>query len=204
MLGAVVESWLPLLDFWFGELSDGLADNAHRHNWFEPAPEFDAACTQRFGHLLAPASAGALDDWLAHERGRLAFIVLNDQLSRNIHRGTARAYASDPAALQAAWDGVDQGVDRALSWDERSFFYMPFEHSERMLDQHLAVGLFSHLRDEAPKELRSAMGNSLRYAQRHRDIIKRFGRFPHRNDVLERASSEAELEYLTSASSFGQ
>jgi len=199
-----VEPWLPLLDFWFGELNDGLADEAHRRNWFEPTREFDAACAQRFGAQLQQASAGELDDWLADDRGRLAFIVLNDQLSRNIHRGTARAYASDPVALYAAREGLEQGADRGLGWDERSFFYMPFEHSERMLDQHLAVGLFTHLRDEAPKELRNTVGNSLRYAQRHRDIIARFGRFPHRNDVLERASSDAELEYLASASSFGQ
>jgi len=204
MLGPVVAAWQALLEFWFGELTNGLADDAHRSKWFQPDDEFDALCAQRFAPLLTHAADGELDDWLADHHGRLAFIVLHDQLNRNIYRGSARAFSGDQIAIQAARDGVEQGADRLLDWDERGFFYMPFEHSERILDQHLAVGLFSQLRDEAPPELRNILGNSLRFAQRHRDVIARFGRFPHRNDALGRTSSEAELEYLQTASGFGQ
>ena len=107
-------------------------------------------------------------------------------------------------ALQAATDGVTSGIERSLCWDERSFFYMPFQHYERIIDQHLAVGLFTSLRDEAPRHLRSAMGNKLRSAQQHRDIILRFGRFPHRNHTLGRASSKAEQQFLKHNNGFGQ
>lgn len=96
------------------------------------------------------------------------------------------------------------GIDRALNFDQRAFFYMPFEHSENILDQHIAVGLFSQLRDESPGPRRELIGNNLRFAQQHRDIIARFGRFPHRNAVLERDSSPEELDFVAAGDGFGQ
>ena len=125
-------------------------------------------------------------------------------MPRNIYRGNAQAYAWDTTALQAAREGVSQQADRELGWDERSFFYMPFEHAENLLDQHLAVGLYSLMRDESPRELRNQTGNSLRYAQQHRDIILRFGRFPHRNVVLGRKSSADEATFVAGGDGFGQ
>ena len=197
------DPWAPVLEFWFGELSDGLAQPEIRQRWFEANPEFDNAC-RRFESLLDDARDGALDAWLVSPRGTLAYILLTDQLPRNIHRGAAQAYAWDELARDAAAEGIRQRQDRALGWDERSFFYMPFEHSEDLLDQHTAVGLFSALRDEAPGPLRETIGNSLRYAHQHRDVITRFGRFPHRNAVLGRASSEEEQAFVAAGDGFGQ
>ena len=195
--------WTALLSFWFGELNDGVADDAHRKRWFEVDPEFDAACGQ-FAPLLDGARDERLNAWLVSPQGTLAFILLTDQLPRNIHRGSADAFAWDGLARTAAVDGIRQRQDRDLGWDERSFFYLPFEHSEDLLDQHTAVGLFSALRDEAPKSQRQAMGNSLRFAQKHRDVIARFGRFPHRNAALRRASDAEEAAFVAAGEGFGQ
>ena len=199
-----IEEWQPLLDFWFGTLVDGVAQADKRQQWFQPNPNFDAQCSAQFGPLLALAVAGDLDDWLVTARGRLAFIILTDQMPRNIYRGSAQAYAWDALALQAARKGIGLKNDRALGWDERSFFYMPFEHAEDILDQHLAVGLFALIRDESPPELRNQYGNNLRHAQQHRDIILRFGRFPHRNIVLGRKSTADETAFVASGDGFGQ
>jgi uncharacterized protein (DUF924 family) len=199
-----MQPWQPLLDFWFGPLIDGVAEADRRQQWFLAEPNFDAQCSAQFGPLLAPALAGELDDWLVKAHGRLAFIILTDQMPRNIYRGSAQAYAWDTKALQAAKDGVAAQADRELGWDERSFFYMPFEHAENLLDQHLAVGLFALMRDESPGELRNQTGNSLRFAQQHRDIILRFGRFPHRNAVLGRKSSAQEVDFVAGSDGFGQ
>ncbi len=193
-----------LLDFWFGELSDGLADDAHRQRWFAPDRAFDEVCEQRFAPLLDRAQRGELDGWQTTPRGRLGFIVLCDQMPRNVHRGRSQAYAWDGLALAAAKAGIREKQDVELGWDERCFFYMPFEHSEDLIDQHTAVGLFSALRDESPGEIRELTGNYLRYAHQHRDIVQRFGRFPHRNAVLGRTSSDAEGAFVAGSDGFGQ
>lgn len=193
-----------VLQFWFGQLEDGVASPAQRQLWFVSDPEFDARCTAEFASWLSAAAEGQLDAWLENPRTTLAFIVLCDQLPRNIHRGTAQAFAWDPLALRAAHQGIEAGFDQTLAWDERAFFYMPFEHSERVLDQHLAVGLFTSLRDQIPTQHKSNAGNNLRFAQQHRDIILRFGRFPHRNAVLDRTSTAEELTYIADSDGFGQ
>ena len=204
MLGLVVPDWPDVLDFWFGSLNDtGQADDVQRSLWFQTNAQFDAEC-RTFEPLLDKALTGNLEAWRNSPKSTLAYIVLCDQLPRNIFRGTAAAFKWDPLALAAARSGVAAGQDRTLALDERAFFYMPFEHSERMIDQYLAVGLFATLRDEAPGELRSIYGNMLRFAQQHRDIILRFGRYPHRNAVLGRESSSEELAYIASSDGFGQ
>jgi uncharacterized protein (DUF924 family) len=204
MLGLVMPAWQALLDFWFGRLNAGLADDSHRRQWFTPDAQFDARCRQHFQHLLDKDVEPSLNAWLTTPQGRLAFIVLTDQLPRNIFRGTARAFAWDHLALQAAKQGLREEDDRKLPWDYRAFFYLPFEHSESLSDQHLAVGLFTFLRDESPKDIRQITGNYLRFAQQHRDIIARFGRFPHRNAVLGRMSSDDELAFIADTDGFGQ
>ncbi len=194
-----------VLSFWFGTLGDdGFADEAVRKRWFESSRTFDAACRDTFAETLDAVADNKLADWLIEPAGRLAYIVLCDQLPRNIYRGDARAFAWDSYALAAAREGVARGDDLQLALDERCFFYMPFEHSENLVDQHLAVGLFTHVRDSSPKARRELTGNALRYAQQHRDIVLRFGRFPHRNAVLGRASSEAEKEFVAGSDGFGQ
>ena len=195
-------SYDRILDFWFGELESGLADAAHRKRWYKSTKALDAEIGERFGALLESAAERRLDDWFESPAGRLAFIVLCDQFPRNAFRGTARAFAYDPLALEAARDGIRLGEDQALETDQRSFFYMPFEHSEDLLDQHTCVGLFSQLLDETPADFKDKV--SLSYAHQHRDIIVRFGRFPHRNEALERTSTPDELTYLADGRTFGQ
>ena len=193
-----------LLSFWFGELTDGFADEHHRNRWFSGGLSFDEECRVEFASLANQAADGELASWLDTPRTRLAYILLTDQLPRNIHRGQPLAFASDGAALNAARTGIAAGMDRELTFDERSFFYLPFEHSENLVDQHTCVGLFMDLRDETPAGFRHLTGGNLRYAQQHRDILKRFGRFPHRNALLGRQSTAEESAFLAQGHDFGQ
>jgi uncharacterized protein (DUF924 family) len=172
-----------VLAFWFAD------DPAtHRKVWFEKDAAFDAACT---GLAAARdlAKAGALDAWADTPRGGLALVVLLDQLSRNLHRGTAEAFAGDAKARVVARDMITCGFDQALTPVERMFVYLPFEHSEELADQELSVRLFEALDAELSEK-------TLDYAVRHRDVIRRFGRFPHRNTALGRPSTLDEQAYL--------
>lgn len=187
-----------LLNFWFGQLEDGFADDVHRQRWFMGGDEFDSACRTQFGALQDQAHAGALDHWTSSPRGMLALILLCDQIPRNIFRNDARAFRTDPLALAAAHQGVVAGFDRQLGFDERAFCYLPFEHSENLLHQHTAVGLYTLLRDETPQGKRHLTGNYLQHAHQHRDTIIRFDRFPYRNAALGRTNSAAETQYLAS------
>jgi uncharacterized protein (DUF924 family) len=172
-----------VLDFWFA--GDG---TQHRAAWFDKDAAFDAKCA-RFADALRAARSGAFDHWTDTARGMLALIVLLDQLSRNLHRGSPDSFAADAQARAVARDAVARGLDGALHPMERSFVYLPFEHSEALADQDESVRLF--------ETLRLALGDStVEYAYRHRDLIRRFGRFPHRNAVLGRASTPEELRYL--------
>jgi uncharacterized protein (DUF924 family) len=172
-----------VLDFWFA--SD---PTAHRKVWFEKHAEFDAACS-RFADALRDARAGAFDHWTATPRGTLALIILLDQFSRNLHRGSPEAFAADAKALGIARSAVARGFDQALGPVERMFVYLPFEHSENLVDQDESVRLYAKLRETLGED-------SIRYGESHRDVIRRFGRFPHRNTALGRVSTPDELAYL--------
>ncbi len=193
-----------VLDFWFGPQADGFSDAFHRGRWYAFDPAFDQEIVSSFGATLAAAARGELGDWLQTPATCLAYILVTDQFSRQIHRRTANAFATDTRALDAARVGISQGWDRTLGYDERAFFYLPFEHSEELIDQHTAVGLFTQLRDETPQPHRHQTGEYLRHAHQHRDIVQRFGRFPHRNALIGRTSTPAELTHLESAGGFGQ
>ncbi len=172
-----------VLEFWFA--GDG---TRYRAAWFKQDPAFDAECA-RFADALHAARDGAFDHWAATPRGMLALIVLLDQFSRNLHRGSPDSFAADAQARALARDAVARGFDRVLHPVERSFVYLPFEHSEDLADQHESVRLF--------EALRLALGDStVEYAYRHRDLIRRFGRFPHRNAALGRESTAEEVRYL--------
>jgi uncharacterized protein (DUF924 family) len=178
-----------ILAFWFAE-----GRNTPRKAWFVTDAEFDAAIRDRFGALLNPAREGALDGWAERPAGALALLVLLDQFPRNLHRGSPQAFGSDAHARAMARQAVlARGLDRALTPTERVFLYLPFEHSEAMADQDLSVTLFEGLRDSAPHR---APGGAIDYAWRHHAVIRRFGRFPHRNAVLGRASTADERAYL--------
>ena len=174
-----------VLAFWFGEG----ADYGKRHKrWFEKNAGFDAELARRFSALHARLSANR--EWLDPAHACLARILVLDQFPRNMFRGTPRAFVSDAAALEAARHAVASGYDAELLPVERLFVYLPFEHSERLEDQERACELC------APLASFPETDDTLRYAIAHRDIIRRFGRFPHRNAILGRASTPAELEFL--------
>jgi uncharacterized protein (DUF924 family) len=193
-----------VLDFWFGEMTDGFCSAATRRRWFAADPAFDQEIVAQFARLLEEAARGALTGWLDEARSNLALVIITDQFSRQVHRGSRDAFATDALARDAARAGIERGHDRSFSIDERSFFYLPFEHSESRVDQHTSVGLFTQLVEDTPVSHRAIAEESLRFARGHRDIVTRFGRFPHRNACLGRASSEAEQEFLRKASRFGQ
>ena len=186
-----------VLDFWFGELDDeGNADKAHIERWFTSDPAFDAECRARFSDLHEAVAAGEREAWLEAPRGRLAYVIVLDQLSRNMFRGTAKMFAYDARSLRAAEAGVAAGEDRRLAFAERGFLYMPLMHAEDAAAQARCVALFEALRDEVSGERRRRAAMSLDFAEQHRAIIERFGRFPHRNATLGRASTPEELAFL--------
>ena len=173
----------PLLAYWF--------DEATRPRWFVKDPAFDAELGERFGPLAALAAEGALDHWADTPRGALALVILLDQLPRNLHRGRPEAFAQDAKARAVATKALAAGHDAAMTPEERLFLSLPFEHSEALADQERSMALFEALGDP---EL-------LDYARRHYEIIHRFGRFPHRNAVLGRASTADELAFLAGPNS---
>lgn len=186
-----------LLRFWFGEDADSTTTaEAQAELWWGRSPATDELLQERFGAAASAAAAGVLDHWTGSPRGRLALILLLDQLPRAIHRGTPAAFATDAKALETARRGLDSGADRLLRPIERVFFYLPFEHSERLADQDLSVALFRGLRDAVPEQQRGPFTTFLDYAERHREVIARFGRFPHRNALLKRDSTTEEIEFL--------
>ena len=154
--------------------------------WFRKDEDFDRKLSERYLDLQRRAASGALDDWMEKAEGSLALLLLLDQFSRNMFRGSAEAYAADPKARTIADSAIRLGHDREFDTDLRSFFYLPYEHSESLTDQHRSVQLIH------------ALGHPeyLKYALLHRVIIRRFGRFPHRNSVLGRHTSPAEEAFL--------
>lgn len=184
-----------LLGFWF---ADGL-DN-FRQAWFTKDETFDASCRDGFGTLVVPARDGAFDGWAATPRGALALMLLLDQFPRNLYRGSAEAFASDDHARAMARRAVLRDrIDLALPPTARVFLYLPFEHGEAMDDQNLSVALFEGLRDH-PSQARQ--GGAIDYAWRHRQVIQRFGRFPHRNMPLGRDSTPEERAWLAAGGGF--
>lgn len=187
-----------VLDFWFGACGpDGALDRAKQKMWFGSGHQHDAVIRKQFGKLHRRAARGELDaEWAATPRGRIALIVVLDQFSRHIHRGTASAFAQDPAAQRLALAGVEQGVDRALIPAQRAFFYLPFEHAEDLKLQQLSTRSFERLASEVAPAWRKEYAGFADYAGHHRDIVERFGRFPHRNQILGRVSTPEEIEFL--------
>ena len=177
-----------VLEFWFGA-PDSHEYGQARDIWFTKSAATDALVRDRFGPILDSALRGDLDGWSRTPRGALALIVVLDQFTRNIHRDTPRAFEGDPAALGLAAKLVDGGGDRALVPVERWFAYLPFEHSESLLHQYESVRLFEQL-------AQAGLETPLPWARRHFDVIRRFGRFPHRNELLGRESTTEEREFL--------
>ena len=198
---------VALLDFWFDvDVDDRASLEKRMRRWFASTADEDRELEARFGKLARQAAAGALDDLAASARGRLALILLLDQLPRNLHRGTPEAFAGDRQALDLCLSGLNAGLDEDLQTLERIFYFMPLQHSEDRADQELSVETFAGLATEpVPPALAAALRKCADYAVAHRDIVERFGRFPHRNRALGRKSTRAELEFLEAGgASFGQ
>lgn len=181
-----------VLDFWFLPPSDP-GHGQQRAAWFRKDDAFDAAIRTRFGDAIERAVSGGLREWDEQgPRGVLARLLVLDQFTRNAHRNTPQAFAGDTLALGAARQLVDSGVHLALTPVERQFAYMPFEHAEDARMQEQSVTLFTELAAQ-----HDGFGEALDYAHRHRGVIARFGRFPHRNPILGRASTPDEQDYLS-------
>lgn len=178
-----------ILDFWFGPPGEMLESFSSR--WFMGGPTFDAEIRRRFEPLVERALAGEFVDWEDTPRGRLALVLMLDQFTRNLYRHTARAFAGDPRAQALALSAVDSGMDRSLGLYERVFMYLPFEHGESPEWQQLSLRQFESLAAEA-----GGFDAYLDYARRHAEIIERWGRYPHRNLALGRASTAAEEDFL--------
>ncbi|MBF0306379.1 MAG: DUF924 domain-containing protein [Alphaproteobacteria bacterium] len=168
-----------LLEFWFSAEA--------RPRWFLEDRWLDREVNRRFADLWEMAAEGHLDDWAGTPHGLLALVLLLDQVPRHMFRGTERAYSTDARALAWARIGVDRGDDALLDTTQRRFLFLPFEHSENLSDQKRAVALFRRWNDDP---------GGLDYALRHRSVIERFGRFPHRNAALGRATTPDEADFL--------
>ncbi len=166
-----------VLAFWFDELG--------KDAWFKKSDDVDRTIAMRFGDLYRSALAGELEDWRATATGSVALVIVLDQFGRNMFRGRPEAFGGDALALQVAKSAIERGFEDELTTDQRYFLYMPFMHSELLADQDRCVAFFE------------ALGDGVKYAQGHHDIVARFGRFPHRNEVLGRESSDEEREFLT-------
>jgi uncharacterized protein (DUF924 family) len=178
-----------VLEYWFGPRGSDEWGTL-RKLWFTGGKQADEEIRSRFAELHARALRGELDDWQQSAEGCLALVIVLDQFSRNLHRGTADAFAADAKALALAKRAIDQGFDQAVLPVQRWFFYLPFEHAEDLDDQQRAVELFSAL----PEHEGRAIG--VDYARQHLEIIERFGRFPHRNEMLGRESTAEEAQWL--------
>jgi uncharacterized protein (DUF924 family) len=190
-----------VLHFWLGAPGDPPMRNAEK--WWKKDAAFDDECRQKFGHLIEAGVRGELADWKKTPHGRLALVVLFDQLSRNVFRGTPRSFAQDPLARDAALEAITLGDERTFSTMERAFLYMPLMHAEDVGLQHQCVASFSRLASQAPAELKKTIEEYVDYAKKHEEIVERFGRFPHRNAILGRESTKEEDAFLkTPGSSF--
>lgn len=175
---------IQLITFWFS--------TPVRPFWFHATPAFDQQLERDYGTLVEQASLGELDSWMSTAQGCLALVILLDQFPLNIFRSTARAFAGEAAARSVAEYALNRGFDQSLGPEEKAFLYMPFMHSEALADQDRSVSLYQA----------AGLEYNLKFAQHHREIIRRFGRFPHRNAILGRTSTAEEDAYLNSPEAF--
>ena len=186
-----------ILAFWFGtKKASGRAADGKAALWWGKSEDTDREIRQRFEPVYEQITHGGHQDWQKTPHGALAYIIVLDQFSRNMFRDTPKMYAADHLAVAAVKAGLDAGYDRELVCDECSFLYMPLMHSEALVDQEHCVQLFADLCERVPDSERKDFENSYDFAIQHRDIVARFGRFPHRNEILGRESTPEELTFL--------
>ncbi len=194
-----------VLNTWFRDSETGRMDLAQAKRWFMGGKDFDDVLTKEYLTTLEAAANGELDHWLDDSDTTLALIILLDQVTRNVYRGTARAFSNDEKALTAAHHAITQNYIKQLPFTQKVFCYMPFMHDESMESQDLCLSLFEQLKKDAPVEYAEFADRTLASAHEHRDIILQFGRYPHRNAVMDRTNTAEETEWLeTRKRSFGQ
>jgi len=186
-----------ILEFWFGHFPNAYSSDPSRVDmWFKNGSAYDEEIFLKFGQIYHKAIDGECDHWLDTQRGRLAMIILLDQFSRHIYRGTAEAFAQDIKAQEICIEGIISGHDQLLHPVERSFFYLPLEHAENIEHQELSIKAFERLVEDVIPEYREPYQMSLEYAKKHHFVINLFGRFPELNEILERDSTEEELAFM--------
>ena len=192
-----MEDICSVLQFWFGDAADNAA-TAQRQAplWWGKDQAADDLIRTRFSASLENAAANGLADWTESAEGMLALIILLDQFPRNIHRATPQAFAYDELARQCCHLGLAQGFDQQLPPLQRVFFYLPLEHAEDADDQDYSLQLFRKLKQDAPAADKTLFDGYLTFAAQHHAIIARFGRFPHRNAILDRPTTPEEAQFL--------
>ncbi len=188
MPAATFDDARAVSEFWFDPRAEKL--------WFEKNDDFDAEIRTRFAPLIERAAAGEFSAWEGSAADALALVVILDQFPRNIYRGSPLAYVNDPQARAVAGRAIDRGFHLALPRGRRFFFYLPFEHSEDLTDQARSLALFRDWVEAAPAEKRAEADRHFTYILRHEEIIRRFGRFPHRNAALGRITTPEEAAFL--------
>ncbi len=189
-----------ILDFWFGSLIENeIPSEAYRNRWWMKDSENDREIRNQFSDSLELAKIGGLDHWKTNADGTLALILLLDQFSRNIFRDTSEAFSQDHKAIETCLDGINQRFDNELHPIQRVFFYMPLMHSEDLGMQEKSIECFSNLKElfSTPQSIAKSVSGSFEYAMKHYEIIKKFGRYPHRNTILGRESTPEEVKFLT-------
>ena len=186
-----------ILDYWFGAPGSAAEISQHQSKlWFGKLAEKDRDISERFTPTFHAAIAGALDHWAQMPKGRLALVIVLDQFPHHIHRDTPQAFAQDAKSLALSMAALASGEDKQLTAIERVFLYLPLEHAESLAMQDLSVAQYQQLASEAMESERTLFDNFLDYAHKHREVVLRFGRFPHRNDILGRPSSPEEIAFL--------
>jgi uncharacterized protein (DUF924 family) len=194
-----------VLDFWFGDgLTLGWPSDDRSALWFGGGAALDTQISERFGALVDQAVDGGLSDWEQPVSARLALVILLDQFTRNVYRGQARAFAGDGRSQRLVLHALPLGHDDELPTVGRVFFYMPLMHAESPTLQDECVLLFEKLARQSPSEMQQKLQGNLKAAHEHADIVRRFGRFPHRNTVLGRANTPEEDSFLQNGPRFGQ
>jgi len=188
-----------ILEFWFGKTAEEQS-TARNELWFTDSKKYDGEIKERFGRDVEEALKGGYKGWEGQAEGTLSLLLLLDQFTRQIYRGTPQAFSGDPQALRLCLQGLDASQDAALPFLQRVFFYMPLMHSEDPLVQERSVQAFTALKDQALAQdhpLLPTLQYNVKFAHDHKNIVDRFGRFPHRNQILGRESTEEEKEFLT-------